>query len=158
MDLVRLPLILALVAVSAPAGATPQDTAYDLLYAVETGNGEAFLGTLTEELSGQLTARIEELRRLVLADGSTVAVVLARFGLTRWELENLPAVDLLGRMLQSLDMHSGVDVVEEDVSMKGREADVTLYWYDGGSVSFGMVWEESSWRIADSDLFSMMFK
>jgi hypothetical protein len=154
----RLPLILALVAVSPPVLATPLDTAYDLLYAVETGNGEAFLGTLTGELSGQLTTRIEELRRLVLADGSAVAAVLTRFGLTRWELENLPAVDLLGRMLQSMDMNSGVDVVEEDVSMKGGEAEVTLYWYDGGSVSFGMVWEESSWRIADSDLFSMMFR
>jgi hypothetical protein len=158
MDRMRLPLILALVTLPSIVGATPLDTAYDLLYAVETGNGDGFLATLTVSLSQQLCGQLEELRRLVVGDESLAAAVRPRFGLTQWELENLSTADLLGRMLLSLDMHSAVDVVEEDVSMKGGEADVTLHWYDGGSVSFGMVWEESSWRISESDLFSMLFR
>jgi hypothetical protein len=156
MDTLRTGLIL-LIVIAQVAAATPLDTAYDFLYAVESGDGDAFLETLTESLRQSITYQLEEIRKLVLEDGSLAGAFLPRFGVTMWELENLSLTDLLGKVLLSVALYPSWDVGREEVTMEGREADVTLHWPDGGSLSFEMVWEESSWRISGSDLFSMLF-
>lgn len=157
MDSVRVLLtVLTFAAVSA-VSATPLDTAYDFLYAVERGDGGDFLETLTESLGLQLTGQLEQLRQIALSNRSIAERLQPRFGITQWDLEYLSPEELLGRILESVYLYPLTDIAEEVVSMSGRDADVILYWQNGGSLSFTMVWEESSWRISGSDLFSMLF-
>jgi len=158
MDSVRVLLTVLTFAVASAVLATPLDTAYDFLYAVERGDGSTFLETLTESLGLQLTGQLEQLRQIALSDQSIAERLQPRFGITQWDLENLSPEELLGRILEGVNLHPAIDVVEEEMSMSGRDADVTLYWDSGGSLSFTMVWEESCWRISGSDLFSMLFQ
>ena len=159
MDRLRIVLILSILVLAPAAGSTPLDTAYDFLYAVEFGDGTAMLDTFTEALRVQISSQIEQLRQLALADPSVAAGTIRRFDgfITLYDLENLPPDELLGRLLEGIHLSLPENVDEEYLTMSGRNAEVTLTWIDGGSVSFSMVWEESSWRISDTDLLSMLF-
>jgi hypothetical protein len=157
MDSVRPFLTAIAFAFASVASATPLDTAYDFLYAVEAWNGESFLETLTESLGQQLIGQLEELRHISLSDTSIGERLQTRFGITPWDLENLTTGELLGRILEGVHLYSADEITEEKVSMSGRDADVILYWENGGSLSFTMVWEQGNWRISGSDLFSIIF-
>ncbi len=159
MDRLWLALTASILILAPSAGSTPLDTAYDFLYAVEFGDGAAMLGTFTESLSLQISARIEQMRQLALADQSIAARTIRRFGgtMTMYDLENLSPDELLGRVLEGIHLSLPENVDEEYLTMSGRNAEVTLSWIDGGSVSFTMVWEDSGWRISDTDLLSMLF-
>jgi hypothetical protein len=159
MDRLWIILTVSTLIIVPAAGSTPLDTAYDLLYAIEFCDGAAMLETFTESLSLQISVRIEELRQLALADPSIAARTIRRFGgtMTIYDLENLSSDELLGRVLEGVHLSLPQNVDEEYLTMSGRNAEVTLSWIDGGSVSFTMVWEESSWRISDTVLLSMLF-
>jgi len=159
MDRLWIVVTVSILILAPAAGSTPLDTAYDFLYAVEFGDGAAMLETFTESLSLQISSQIEQMRQLALADPSIAARTIRRFGgtMTMYDLENLSPDELLGRVLQGVHLSLPENVDEEYLTMSGRNAEVTLLWIDGGSISFTMVWEESSWRISDTDLLSMLF-
>lgn len=52
-----------------------------------------------------------------------------------------------------------VSMIEnERATLEGRTATVVLTYLNGASVSFGMAWENSGWRVSDSSLLGTIFR
>jgi len=153
MDLVRAALLLALTVV--PASASPVDTADDFLRAVEWRDGDALLGSLSESLRTTLEARWAEFGAIAEMRPELASAVLSRTlpYLSPSDLSGMSLAEFLSQLMPVLDLtgYEAAMVERMDLDMAGRDADVTVHWPDGRSVSFSMVWEESAWRIAGSD-------
>lgn len=153
--MVRAALLLLLALTAFPAIASPVDTADDFLRSVEWRDGDALLGTLSESLRATLEARWAELGAVAQARPELVSAVLSRTlpYLSPSDLTGMSLAEFLSQLMPVLDLtgYEAAMVERIDLDMTGRDADVTVHWPDGRSVSFSMVWEESAWRIAGSD-------
>ena len=147
-------------AIVSTAGGTPLDTAYDLLHAIEYCDGNALLETFSESLRLQIVTQIDQMRQIALKDPAIAGITVQRLGggVTEYDLEHLTVEELLGKGLERISLSSSDMVEEEQVTMSGRTASVALYWPDGESISFRMVWENSSWKITGTDLLSILFR
>lgn len=152
MDMVRAALLLALIAV--PAFASPVDTADDFLRAVEWGDGEALLETLSPSLRATLEARWAEFGAVVQVRPELARVVLSRSlsYLSTTDLAGMSLAEFLSQLMPTLNLagYEASMVERMDLNMTGRNAEVTVHWPDGRSASLAMVWEDSSWRITGS--------
>ncbi len=142
------------------ASADPVDTAYDLLDAVEWQDGYALEGLLTEDLFTTITAFLDQARELVETDPVLAGNILYqryRGRVTVEDFDYMTNEELLGRLMGEITLQSSDLVQSESAEMQGRNATAVITYFNGETVSFSMVWENSSWRIADSSLLSVLF-
>lgn len=161
MDILRNCLILTvmLFAIAGTLTADPIDSARDLLYAAETGDGDAFMDLLSLSIRIQLDSAYQRLRDIAAEDPRLAETLLERTGsgLTTWDLEWMTTGDFVSALLASVQVPSLDEVTSEKVSMAGRDAEVVLTWYSGYSVTFRFTWEESTWKLTGSSLLDSMF-
>ncbi len=161
MDMRMHQLILAAVLLIAASGAaTPIDTGWDLLYAVESRNGGDFLDLLTESLRTQIESRFQQLKELAESEPSFVDDALSSAGVnvTAFDLGWMSAPDFVSRILDGVVLPNLNDIVEEEASLSGRNADVTFEWNSGYVLTVQMVWESSAWRVVGSPVLGEMFR
>lgn len=134
--------------------ADPINTAYDFLDALERADGAGVIRLLSRDLSGRLGEVLDELQLLAAENPSMLTAALARFGgrLSPDDILIHSHDELIGRLLEGRSFPVQDQVAEENAVLEGRNAVVVLHFIDGGSVSFRMVWEESTWKIADTSL------
>jgi hypothetical protein len=161
MDILRSCLILAAVTLVSAGVLTadPVDSARDLLYAVEYGDGPGFMDILSESVRSQIDEAYQRLRDIAAEDPRLAETLLERTGsgLTTWDLEWMTTEDFVSALLVSVRVPSLDEVISEKVSMTGRDAEVVMTWYSGYSLTFRFTWEESSWRLTGSSLLDSMF-
>lgn len=160
MDLQRrlLVLILMLSTVSATM-ATPIDTTWDLLHAVESCNGQWFLDLLSESLRIQIETRFEQLQDLAETEPELIEIFIRNVDLiiTVTDLQYMTAADFISMIFESMNLPPLGNIVSEDVSMNGRNAVVVFRWMSGYSLSLQMIWEESSWKVNGSTILERIF-
>lgn len=161
MDFLRRTLI-ALLMLTLPASvssATPLDVTWDLLYAVEYGRGGDVLDIMSSSLRGSIEDSYRQLQEISYEDPGAAAALLQRTGsgLTVWDLEWMTAEDFLSALLPALDLPPPEEVVSEEVSMRGRNAEVEFIWHSGTAVTFIYTWEGSSWKLTGSSLLQDLF-
>lgn len=160
MDLVRTALCLLLTA--SMASATPVDTADDFLRAVEWGDGEALMETLSSSLRATLESRWVDFSGLLLEHPEYAGAALSRIMpyISPQDAAGMSLAGFLSLLLPQLDMsgYESTMVSRLTAEMTGREALVVMSWPDGRSVDFAMVWEDGSWRIASSILLESLLQ
>lgn len=161
MDILRNSLITlsTLVSISSVALSTPIDSAWDLLNAVEYQDGERFMDLMSESVRTQIEWSYQQLRELAVENPGLVETLLSRSGtsLTIWDLEWMTSEDLVSRMLEGVYLPPLENVISEEASMSGRNAEVVLTWRSGYSLLLQFTWEESSWRITGSPILEQLF-
>ncbi len=161
MDILRNSVItlLTIISISSVASSTPIDSTWDLLYAVDNRDGERFLDLMSESVRVQIELSYQQLRDLA-ADNPGLAETLLResgSGVTTWDLEWMNAEDFVSRMLEGVYLPPLDNVVSEEASLRGRNADVLFTWHSGYSLSIQLSWEESSWKVTGSPVLSQLF-
>ncbi len=161
MDILRnfIITILTLVSISSVASSTPTDSTWDLLQAVEDCDGERFLDLMSESVRIQIELSYQQLKELVATNPGLAETLLTESGtgLTTWDLEWMTAEDLVSRMLERVYLPPLENVISEEASMRGRNAEVVFTWYSGYSLSIQFAWEESSWKVTGSSLLEQLF-
>lgn len=161
MDLLRPLLIMALLLLMSVSvvSATPADVTWDLLYAVEYGRGDDFLELLSESVRLQIEDTFQQLREISYDDPGLAETLLERTGsgITAWDLEWMTVEDFVSRLLLAVPLPSLEEVISEDVSMHGRNAEVTFTWFSGTFITFSYTWENSSWKLTGSSLLAELF-
>lgn len=161
MDTLRIALTMLLASAILPSIsiATPIDTAWDVLYAVENNDGYAFLDLMSETVRGSLDTAFAQVKQLAEDQPEMAQALLDRTGtgLTAWDVTPMDIETFVSVMLENVMLPS-LDLVQiEGVSMNGRNAQVELTWHGGYSLTFMMVWENSSWRITGSTIIDRLF-
>ncbi|OPL20021.1 MAG: hypothetical protein AVO35_00755 [Candidatus Aegiribacteria sp. MLS_C] len=161
MDILRRALIPWLFVAVAPSAAlaTPVDVTRDLLYAVEYGRGGDFLNIMSSSLRSSIEDSYRQLQEISFEEPGAAEALLQRTGsgITVWDLEWMTTEDFVSALLPVLDMPSPEEVVFEEVSMRGRNAEVVFTWQSGISVTFFYTWEVSSWKLTGSSLLEDLF-
>lgn len=142
------------------AGASPIDTAYDLFDAVEYQDGYALERIFAEDLYFTFTEFLDQTRVLAEADPVLAeSILLGRYRgrITVEDLIMLSNEEMLGKILGEVYLQSREQIEQESANMEGREATVIITYFNGASVSFRMVWENSDWRITDTSLLTSFF-
>lgn len=150
----------AILVFCAAAAADPVDTAYELLEAIEYGDGYALENLLSEDLYAALNGFIDQVRVLIDTDPVLAEDLLrSRYGnaLTIEIFEYATNEELLGMAMDRIPVQSYDMVENESAQLQGREAVVVISYFDGSSVSFRMTWENSDWRVTDSSLLVSLF-
>ena len=152
-------ILLAAAVLPSIAGATPIDTAWDCLYAVEYNDGYAFLNLISETVRSNLDSAFVQVKQLAEDQPELADALLERTGtgLTAWDIAPMELETFVAIMLENVTLPSLDQVQSEEVSMNGRNAEVELMWYGGYSLTFMMVWENSSWRITGSSIIDRLF-
>jgi len=151
-------LILILVSV---VGASPLDTAYDLLDAITYQDGYALEGIFANDLYTAFTDFLDQSRILIEADPVLAENILYqryRGRITVSDFEMLTNEELLGRIMGEVSLQPDEQIQRETADMEGREATVVISYFNGASISFGMIWENSDWRVTDTSLLASMFQ
>ncbi len=146
---------------AAAAVCDPIDTAYDLMEAIEYGNGSALETILSSDLYQTLDGFIEQARSIALADPVLAQDLLrSRYGtaVSLEDLEGLSNQDIMGLIMETITLQPEEYVERETASMEGREATVVIHYFNGSTVSFRMNWEDGDWRVSDSSLLAAMFR
>ena len=140
------------------AWADPIDTALDFLSALEHADGAAVTGLLSHDMSLRLDEVFTQLALLGADNPDMLAAALARFGgrLAPEDLAVLTRDEIIGKLLEGRTFPLEADITRENAVLEGRNATVVLDFTGGGSISFRMVWEESTWKIADTSLLTQM--
>ncbi|MBD3279053.1 MAG: hypothetical protein GF388_12200 [Candidatus Aegiribacteria sp.] len=152
-------ILLAAVLLPSVSGATPIDTAWDVLYAVENNDGYAFLDLLSETVRGSLDTAFAQVKQLAEDQPEMAQALLDRTGtgLTAWDVVPMDLETFVSVMLEDVMLPSLDQIQTENVSMSGRNAQVDITWHGGYSLTFMMVWENSSWRITGSSIIDRLF-
>jgi hypothetical protein len=160
MDILRYSTaFLIVLAMAGPSNATPVDTTWDLLYAVEYGNGSGFMELLTESLNEQVEAAFDQLKAIAAEDPSLAEELMASYGvlISAGELETITLEEFVSDLLYTVNLPPLEEVVSEQASLEGRRAQVVFTWYSGYSMTFQLVWEASSWRITGASVIDDLF-
>ncbi len=145
---------------AAVAVADPVDTAYDFMDAVEYGDGYALEGLLTEDLYSAIDGFIDQVRGIIEADPVLAGNLLNsryRGSITLDDFAMLDNREIMGMVMDQVDLQPFEQVESETAQLEGRSATVVIRYFNGSSVSFRMSWENSGWRIADSSLLAFLF-
>ena len=161
MDILRNSVItlLTVISISSVASSTPIDSTWDLLYAVENRDGERFLDLMSESVRVQIESSYQQLKDLVTDNPGLVETLLRESGsgVTTWDLEWMNAEDFVSRMLEGVYLPPLENIISEEASLRGRNADVLFTWHSGYSLSIQFSWEESSWKVTGSPVLSQLF-
>ena len=132
---------------------------WDLLNAVEYRDGEMFLDLMSESVRLQIEQSFQQLRDMLEEDPGLVETLLRESGmnLTSWDLEWMEEADFISRLLERVDLPPLDNVVSEEISMSGRNAEVEFTWYSGYSLLLQFTWEESSWKVTGSPMLQELF-
>ncbi len=138
--------------ISLPVLASPVDTADDFLRAVEWGDGEALLETLSESLGSTLEARWAEFGEVARTRPEVAQGLLSRVTpfISPADAASMSLASFLSLILPGLGLggYEASMVEEIHAEMRGSTAQVSMAWPDGRSVEFSMVWEDGSWHIS----------
>ncbi|MEN8208755.1 MAG: hypothetical protein ABFR50_05850 [Candidatus Fermentibacteria bacterium] len=161
MDILRnsVIIILTIVSISSSAFSTPIDSAWDLLYAVENRDGECFLDLMSESVRVQIEHSYQQLKDLAVENPDFAETLLRESGsgVTTWDLEWMNAEDFVSRMLEGVNLPPLDNIISEEASLRGRNADVLFSWSSGYSISIQLSWEESSWKVTGSPVLNQLF-
>lgn len=160
MDLLRnLLTAAAILFLSSVVQATPIDTAWDLLHAVESRDGQWFLDLMSESLCAQIETRIEQIRELAETDPGLIEEFLQSTGLpiSAYDLQWMTSSDIISGVLENTYLPPLYDIVSEEASMNGRNATVIFKWSSGYSLNLQVIWEESSWKVTGSSILERVF-
>ena len=160
MDLLRnLLTAAAILFLSSVVQATPIDTAWDLLHAVESRDGQWFLDLMSESLCTQIETRIEQIRELAETDPGLIEEFLQSTGLpiSAYDLQWMTSSDIISGVLENTYLPPFYDIVSEEASMNGRNATVIFKWSSGYSLNLQVIWEESSWKVTGSSILARVF-
>ncbi|MCD4776057.1 MAG: hypothetical protein K8S15_08435 [Candidatus Aegiribacteria sp.] len=161
MDILRNSIItlLTIVSISSVSSSTPIDSTWDLLEAVEYSDGEMFLDMMSESIRIQIELSYRQLKELALNDPGMAETLLRelRINLTTWDLEWMTTGDFITRMLDGVYLPPLENVISEEVSMNGRNAEVVFTWHSGYSLSIQFLWEGSSWKVTGSPILDQLF-
>lgn len=160
MDLLR-NILTAAVILSLPSvvPATPVDTAWDLLFSVESRDGQCFLDLMSESLCTQIETRIEQIRELAETNNELVEEFLLNAGLpiSAYDLQWMSSSDIISIILENTYIPPLGNIVSEEASMNGCNATVVFKWSSGYSMNLQMTWEESSWKVTGSSILARVF-
>lgn len=153
-------LIALVFSVTVFVNASPLDAAYDLLDAVTYQDGYALEEIFTSDLYGTFTSFFEQVRALVELDPALAESILynrysGRVSIS--DFQGLSDEEIFGKIMGEISLQPDEQIQQETVNMEGREATVVLLYFNGASISFRMVWENSCWRIADTSLLATLF-
>jgi hypothetical protein len=160
MDFLRNLLIAAVIlSLSSVVPATPIDTAWDLLYAVESRDGQWFLDLMSESLHVQIEMRFEQLQELAEnePDMAEELVRYAGLSITVYDLLWMTSADFISMVLESTSIPPLGNIVSEEASLNGRNATVVFKWSSGYSLNLQVTWEESSWKVNGSSILERVF-
>lgn len=141
--------------------ASPLDTAYDLLDAITYQDGYALEDVFSNDLYTAFTAFLDQVRALVEADHVLAGNLLRdRYSgrITVADFEMLNNEEILGKIMGEVHLQPDEQILQETADMEGRTATVVISYFDGASISFSMVWENSDWRITDTSLLATIFQ
>lgn len=151
-------LILLIVVV---ANATPLDTAYDLLDAIKYQDGYALEDIFSNDLYATFTGFLDQTRILVEADPVLAGNILQQRYRGRIAVDDFAELsneEMLGKIMGEVNLQPEEQIQQETADMGGREATVIISYFNGASISFRMVWENSNWRITDTSLLATIFQ
>jgi len=161
MDILRNSIItlLTIFSISSVASSTPIDSTWDLLHAVENRDGEWFMDMMSESVRNQIESSYQQLKELIATNPGLVEAFLREsgIGLTIWDLEWMTAEDFISRMLDGIYLPPLGNVISEEASMRGRNAEVVFTWHSGYSLMIQFSWEESSWKVTGSPVLEQLF-
>lgn len=161
MDILRNSIItlLTIVSISSVSSSTPIDSTWDLLEAVEYSDGEMFLDLMSESIRTRIELSYQQLKELALNDPGMAETLLRelRINLTTWDLEWMTTGDFIKRMLDGVYLPPLENVISEEASMNGRNAEVVFTWHSGYSLSIQFSWEGSSWKVTGSSILDQLF-
>jgi hypothetical protein len=161
MDILRNSVItlLTIISISSVASSTPVDSTWDLLNAVENRDGERFLDLMSESVRVQIELSYQQLKDLAADNPGLAETLLRESGseVTTWDLEWMDAEDFVSRMLEGVYLPPLDNIISEEASLRGRNADVLFTWYSGYSLSIQFSWEESSWKVTGSPVLNQLF-
>jgi len=160
MDILRITLTAAILALAATAEATPVDAVMDLMDSIDRNDGEMFLASLSDGLKQQIESAIEGIRTLAQQQPELALEMLLRIDtdLKLSDLEWYSNTQLVSIMLERVQLPSGDMISGENLSMSGRNAQVTISWYSGYSADFQLVWEQSSWKVNGSSILETVLR
>jgi len=158
MDILRNFIITLFVVVSV-ALSTPVDSTWDLLEAIEYRDGEWFLELMSESVRVQIESSYQQLKDLAATDPGLVETLFQGMGIemTTWDLEWMTTGDFISKMLEGIYLPPLDNIISEEVSMNGRNADVLFTWYSGYSLAIQFCWEEHSWKVTGSPVLAQLF-
>ncbi len=154
-------IIIILLVVNMGALSSPIDTAYDLLDAITYEDGYALEQLLSADLYFTLTSFLDQARALVETDPVlSENLLLSRYGgrITIADFEVLNNEEILGRILAEVSLQPDEQIERETADMHGRTASVVFFYFNGASISFEMVWENSNWRVTNTSLLAILFR
>ncbi|MCK5785960.1 MAG: hypothetical protein KAH54_05300 [Candidatus Sabulitectum sp.] len=157
----RIRFIVFALLLTAVLNASPLDTAYDLLDAITYQDGYALESIFSVDLYRSFTEFLDQTRILVEADPALAAGILQqryRGRITVADFDILNNEELLGKIMGEVLLQPDEQIQQETADMEGREATVVISYFNGASISFRMVWEESDWRIVDTSLLATVFQ
>ncbi|MCK5064796.1 MAG: hypothetical protein KAQ97_05910 [Candidatus Fermentibacteraceae bacterium] len=160
MDLLRNLLTAAVIlSLSSVILATPVDTAWDLVYAVESRDGQWFLDLMSESLCAQIESRIEQIKELAETNPELIEEFLHSAGLpiSAYDLQWMSSSDFISTVLENINLPPLGNIVSEEASLNGRNATVIFKWSSGYSLNLQVVWEESSWKVTGSSILARIF-
>lgn len=160
MDLLRNLLTAAVIlSLSSVILATPVDTAWDLVYAVESRDGQWFLDLMSESLCAQIESRIEQIKELAETNPELIDEFLLSTGLpiSAYDLQWMSSSDFISTVLENINLPPLGNIVSEEASLNGRNATVIFKWSSGYSLNLQVVWEESSWKVTGSSILARIF-
>ncbi len=147
--------------VMALVNASPLDTAYDLLDAITYQDGYALEDVFSTDLYTTFINFLDQARILIEADPVLAENILQqryRGRITVADFEMLNNEELLGRIMGEARLQPDEQIRQETADMEGRTATVVISYYNGASISFEMVWENSDWRITGTSLLATVFQ
>ncbi len=144
---------------AAETAAAPVDTAMDVIYAAEAGDGYMLLDLMSQSLRDQLELRLAQLREIAAEHPDLAEAMVGGMGLelTALEILDIQTGALLSDLLAATEMPGAMEVVADSTFMAGRNADVELHFRDGPVVSMVMVWEEGAWRLNGGSFLEGLF-
>lgn len=161
MDILRNSIItlLILISVVSVVSSTPIDSTRDLLEAVEYSDGERFLDLMSESIRTQIESSYRQLKELAADDPDIAETLLRELGmnLTTWDLEWMTTADFTARMLDGVYLPLLENVISEEATMNGRNAEVVFTWHSGYSLSIQFTWEDSYWKVTGSPILDQLF-
>lgn len=142
--------------------ATPLDTVYDFMLAMETCDGTMAVNLLSSDLQATLNAALAGFQEIAGADGPLTRELLNHYGFEAepWEVSSWDITDFMDAVLESSRFSVSdfrEEVEEENVSMTGRKASVVLVLKNRSSIKFDLVWENNSWKLVSSSLLNSLF-
>lgn len=161
MDILRTALTVALgaITITKAAEATPIDATWDILDAVERGDGGSFMEMLSGSVRTQIESAYGQLQEIALQNPQLAEELLRRTGadLAPSDLEWMTLEDFVSGLLGSVQLPSLDEVVSETATMSGRNAQVVFTWDSGRTMNFQLTWEDSAWRVTGSSVLERLF-